>query len=55
VNIFNFNGTLYGCIVKIEFLFFHRKEIKFANLRKLQIQIQKDILIVQQSFTKHNF
>ncbi|MCL2664030.1 MAG: riboflavin biosynthesis protein RibF [Defluviitaleaceae bacterium] len=42
-NIFGFDGDLYGCEIKIEFLLFIRHERRFESLHELSGQMQKDI------------
>lgn len=42
-NIFNFEGSLYGKYVTVEFLKFIRAEQKFDSVENLSAQVQKDI------------
>ena len=42
-NIFNFEGSLYGRYVTVEFLKFIRAERKFSSVEELSAQVQKDI------------
>ncbi len=46
VNIFNFNKTIYGEIVKIEFLKKIRDEIKFNNIKELENKLVDDKNII---------
>ena len=43
VNIFDFDGEIYGKELTIEFLTFIREEIKFDNFNKLKEQVNKDV------------
>lgn len=48
VNIFDFNQTIYGQYLEVEFVEKIRNEVKFESLTALQAQIQQDICIAQQ-------
>lgn len=52
--IFDFNKNIYGTRIRVEFLAKIRNEIKFSSLEELQIQLKKDLFIVQNYFTKLN-
>tara|TARA_Y100000591_G_scaffold81521_1_gene68643 strand:+ start:1944 stop:2870 length:927 start_codon:yes stop_codon:yes gene_type:complete len=47
VHIFNFSGNLYNKYLTVEFVKFIRKEKKFKNVKQLQTQIKKDLLIAK--------
>ncbi len=47
VHIFNFSGNLYNKYLTVEFVKFIRKEKKFKNVKQLQKQIKKDLLIAK--------
>jgi riboflavin kinase/FMN adenylyltransferase len=42
-NILDFDGNLYGCTVRLEFLQFLRDEQRFPSQEALAAQIQRDI------------
>jgi len=48
VNIFDFNETIYGEALQIDFIDAIRKEKKFSNLEKLRLQLEQDQQIVKQ-------
>jgi len=50
VHILDFNGDLYGQILKVELLDFIREEKKFANVQELTEQIRCDVLEARKSF-----
>lgn len=50
VHLFDFNGSLYGERVQVEFLHKLREEQKFASLEQLQTQIQRDIVAAKHYF-----
>ena len=45
VNLFNFSGNLYNKNLRVEFLKFIRKELKFKNIDQLKKQIKLDLKI----------
>ena len=44
INIFNLKANLYKKTIKVSFKKFIRSEKKFNNIKKLKIQIKKDIM-----------
>jgi len=52
VNIFDFDGEIYGMELMVEFLTFIREEIKFDNFEKLKEQINKDVQSAKSFFTQ---
>ena len=42
VNLFDFSGNLYGCVLKVFLIAFLREEERFSNIEKLIAKIQKD-------------
>ena len=48
VNLFNFSGNLYNKNLRVEFLKFIRKELKFKNIDQLKKQIKLDLKIAKQ-------
>ena len=47
VNLFNFSGNLYNKNLRVEFLKFIRKELKFKNIDQLKKQIKLDLKIAK--------
>ena len=54
-HILNFNGDLYGKLVKVEFYMRLRGEIKFDTIDALKAQIQQDILKTQEFYKEAYF
>ncbi len=50
VNIFDFNGNIYGEVVTLEILKFLRPVQKFDNLQAVHRQVEKDILAAKAFF-----
>lgn len=48
-HLLDFNESLYGAEIKIEFMEFLRPEIKFSDIEALISQIQKDVQLVRQT------
>lgn len=48
VHILDFNDDLYGKIINVSFLSFHRNEMKFDSLKELKIQLDKDLNVLKQ-------
>jgi riboflavin kinase/FMN adenylyltransferase len=46
-HVFDFNETIYGQEIRVEFLHFVRSEQRFENLDELKIQMQKDVETVR--------
>ena len=42
MNLFDFSGNLYGCVLKVFLIAFLREEERFSNIEKLIAKIQKD-------------
>lgn len=53
-NIFDFEGDLYGCLVKVELLKFHRPEKRFESVETLKEELHKDSLICRKYLGKRN-
>ncbi len=51
-HILDFDGDLYGKLVRIEFHKYLRREMKFSTPSKLKEQIEKDIMAVRKYFAK---
>jgi len=49
-HLFGYSGNAYGKTVKVEFLQFHREEIKFPNVLELQECVTYDILYAKKYF-----
>ena len=49
-HIFDYSGDLYGKMVEVELLHFHRAELRFQNVEELKTQMQKDILFAKNYF-----
>ncbi len=52
VNIFNFQGDLYGKLLQVVFIHRIREERKFNNALGLAEQLQKDRLQIEEQFKK---
>lgn len=52
VNLFNFNGDLYGRDLLISFIHRIRQERKFSSAGELSEQLKKDKILVEQQFAK---
>jgi riboflavin kinase/FMN adenylyltransferase len=52
VNIFDFDSSIYDEEIQIQLLDRIRSEIKFDSLEQLQLQLQKDKLLIQSTFAK---
>jgi len=50
VHIFDFQGNVYGCVLKINFLKFIRNEKKFNNIEDLRLQLIEDKRVVEDIF-----
>ena len=50
---FNLKNILYGKKIFVELLGFLRKEKKFANIKALKKQIEKDILLAKRILSKN--
>lgn len=46
-HIFNFNQDIYGSIIKVELLHFHRDEMKFSGVEQLKKQIDQDLIMAK--------
>lgn len=53
-NIFDFEGSLYGKYVTVEFVKFIRSETKFDSLEALTAQVNKDIQIAKELIKQNN-
>ncbi|MDD4848645.1 MAG: bifunctional riboflavin kinase/FAD synthetase [Bacteroidales bacterium] len=52
VHIFDFNEDIYGKTISVSFIERIRNEIKFKNLEDLKAQLQQDMTLIQQRFSK---
>ncbi len=50
VNIFDFNKDIYGKVIRIDFLKAIRREIKFASVDALLVQMKKDVKTAKEYF-----
>lgn len=50
VHLFDFDEDLYGKIISVDFLFFVREELIFADKEDLILQIKKDVMEVKRRF-----
>ena len=51
--ILDYSGDLYGKRVRVEFYHFIRPELRFADTKQLQEQIQRDAQTTREYFAKH--
>ena len=49
-HMFDFNQDIYGSVIKVELLQFHRDEVKFSSVESLKKQIDKDLLAARVFF-----
>ena len=47
VNLFNFSGNLYNKKLRVEFLKFIRKEVKFKGINQLKKQMNLDLKVAK--------
>ena len=52
VNIFNFQGDLYGDLIEVSFIRHIRKERKFNSAAELAEQLQQDRTMIEEQFNK---
>lgn len=52
VNIFDFQQTIYGQIIRVDFLKMLRREIKFTSVDALLNQMKKDVKQAKAYFVK---